>query len=72
MSCDICHGHPNCPCCSEDVEIEECELCEGEGYYYIQFYYRNDEPIEKIFTPSEMAKMPKKCKDIFEKHGCIC
>lgn len=67
--CDICLGNSNCPCCSE---VEECEQCENEGYYYIQSYYRKKELIEKTFTVSEMRHLPKICKDIFEKCECLC
>jgi DnaJ-class molecular chaperone len=30
--CDICNGYPNCPVCSEDVELKECKECNGSGF----------------------------------------
>jgi len=35
MSCDICNGRPNCPCCSKEPETETCELCDGKGQILI-------------------------------------
>ena len=35
MSCDICHGHPNCPCCSDSDDFETCETCCGDGFVWV-------------------------------------
>lgn len=32
MSCSICNGHPHCPCCEEEVKMEQCKECKGKGY----------------------------------------
>jgi RecJ-like exonuclease len=32
MSCEICHGHPNCPVCGSGHTLTEtCPDCHGEG-----------------------------------------
>jgi DnaJ-class molecular chaperone len=34
--CEICNGYPYCPVCSDDVELEECEECNGTGVIFFE------------------------------------
>lgn len=31
--CEICHGQPDCPVCTEPM-YNICPVCDGDGYYY--------------------------------------
>lgn len=34
MSCPVCNGHPDCPCCTIEPRMLLCRECDGTGYIY--------------------------------------
>ena len=58
MSCDICHGMPNCPCCSDAKDFETCERCNGEGWIWEDI---NGEPWDGTGSTADCIRTP--CPD---------
>lgn len=57
MSCTICHGHPNCPCCEKEPKMITCPDCNGEG----KVYYVGDCIVTKQIYDTVLALVPKAC-----------
>lgn len=60
MSCDICHGMPNCPVCTPEVETEICMRCQGEGMIYFDTDGKEMDYTEWEDLPED-DRMSEKC-----------
>jgi len=61
MSCNICHGHPDCPCCQSEGTTAPCPTCNGTGYD--NYYDATGEEItkERYDTLSPSERMADEC-----------
>lgn len=35
--CNVCNGHPFCPVCSDDIQVNECTHCDHGTVYLSEF-----------------------------------
>lgn len=54
--CDVCNGHPNCPCCSDEGSSSTCQECNGTGKIFYADV-KNDGDFA-VVTKAEYDKCP--------------